>query len=96
MEGAAKPSTSSGSGVTDGASGRSGTATADASMEEWFADLCKVRALTCRGVRLLVSGGLGFFFCLRLGVGICFPLLSKARFLSPDDNVLATCFGFPR
>ncbi|OEL36267.1 Retinoblastoma-related protein 3 [Dichanthelium oligosanthes] len=42
MEGAAKPSTSSGSGVTDGASAGAGTAAAaPASMEERFADLCK-------------------------------------------------------
>nr|CAB3483661.1 unnamed protein product [Digitaria exilis] len=40
MEGAAKPSTSSGSGVTGGASGAAGTAAA-VSMEERLADLCK-------------------------------------------------------
>ncbi|KAF8653854.1 hypothetical protein HU200_061983 [Digitaria exilis] len=39
MEGAAKPSTSSGSGVTGGASAAAGTAAA--SMEERLADLCK-------------------------------------------------------
>lgn len=49
MEGAGKPSTSSGSGVMDGASGAASTASA-ASMEERFADLCKVRVLTCCGV----------------------------------------------
>ncbi|CAO2202730.1 unnamed protein product [Urochloa humidicola] len=42
MEGAAKPSTSSGSGITDGASSGAGTAAVPAaSMEERFADLCK-------------------------------------------------------
>ena len=61
MEGAAKPSTSSGSGVTDGASGGAGAA-AGASMEERFTDLCKVRMLTHLLRRLLLSVvGLGLF-----------------------------------
>jgi retinoblastoma-like protein 1 len=59
MEGAAKPSTSSGSGVTDGASGGASTAAA-ASMEERFADLCKVRMLTFCGVCSSPLGS-GFF-----------------------------------
>jgi hypothetical protein len=43
MDGVAKPSTSSGSGVTDSASA------AAASIDERFADLCEVRPLTRRG-----------------------------------------------
>ena len=70
MEGAAKPSTSSGSGVTDGASGGAGAA-AGASMEERFTDLCKVRMLTHLLRRLLLSVGLGLFTATWVSKFIC-------------------------
>jgi hypothetical protein len=81
MEAAAKPSTSSVSGVTDGASGRSGTGTAAASMEERFADLCKVRALSCLDAR---SSPVGWGFCAAAwALGFCFPPSVQGAFFIP-------------
>jgi hypothetical protein len=72
MEGVAKPSTSSGSGVTVRAS------VAAASIEERFADLCKVRVLTCPGVCAAP------FLTFRWVLDFCFSLRKACPFLTGD------------